>query len=184
MVKLSWCAGLSPGLCDLVKETELINNSTSIRYFLSKPIMNGYRYFVTVKATNGAGVTSLLKSDGVMVDDTPPTSGSVVDGLGSDRNYVNGEDDVSASWSAFMDLESGIDSYKVALCHERNLSNCPQPFTSTGKTTNVTISGEELVYVRETSFFSRSEYFHVSTHVLYLLITNNDGYLSIIVLNI
>ncbi|XP_022799532.1 uncharacterized protein LOC111337483 [Stylophora pistillata] len=144
VVKLTWCAGLSPGLCDLVKETELNNNNTSIRYFLSKPILNGYRYFVTVKATNGAGVTSLLKSDGVMVDDTPPISGSVIDGLESDRNYVNGEDDISASWFAFMDLESGIDSYKVALCHERNLSNCPQPFTSTGKTTNVTISGLDL----------------------------------------
>lgn len=153
VMKVTWCAGLSSGICDLVKETELNNNSTSVRYFLSKPIINGQRYYVTVKATNGAGVTSSLTSDGVTVDDSSPIFGTVIDGLMSDVNYMNGEDDISASWFAFMDLESGIESYEVALCQARNLSNCPQLFTSVGQTTNVTIAGEILAHIGEYHVF-------------------------------
>ncbi len=140
--KVIWCAGLSSGACDLVNETQLDHNSTLARSVLTKPIMNGQRYYVTVKATNGAGVTTSLTSDGVTVDGTPPISGTVIDGMASDVDYVNGEDDIRARWVDFVDLESGIESYEVALCDARNLSSCPQLFTAVGLVTNVTITGE------------------------------------------
>lgn len=153
MVKLFWCVGLFFGLCDFVKEIELINNSMLICYFFFKFIMNGYCYFVIVKVINGVGVILLFKFDGVMVDDIFLIFGFVVDGLGLDRNYVNGEDDVSVSWFVFMDLEFGIDFYKVVLCYERNLFNCFQFFIFIGKIINVIILGEELVYVCKIFFF-------------------------------
>ena len=104
--------------------------------------MNGQRYYFTVKATNGAGVETSLTSDGVTVDETPPISGTVVDGMILDLDYVSGEDDISAHWLDFVDLESGIESYEVALCDARNFSSCPQSFTAVGNTTNVTIAGK------------------------------------------
>ncbi|KAJ7389362.1 hypothetical protein OS493_032219 [Desmophyllum pertusum] len=56
------------------------------------------RYYITVNATNGAGVVTSLTSDGVTVDETPPTSGTVIDGSVLDVDYLNGEQDVSARW--------------------------------------------------------------------------------------
>lgn len=142
VIKVTWCAGLSSGTCDLVNKTEIDRNSTSVHHALQKAITNGQHYFVMVKATNGAGVTTSLTSDGVTVDETPPISGNVIDGMVTDVDYVNGEVDISARWLDFIDLESGIESYEVALCDARNLSSCPQPFTAVGDVTNVTITGE------------------------------------------
>ena len=117
-------------------------DSTSFHKVLTQPIMTGKKYFVTVTATNGAGVTTSITSDGVIVDDTPPSSGTVIDGLDSDEDYLNGEDDITAHWFGFKDLESGIDSYEVALCNARSLSFCSKPFTTVGKATNVTFTGK------------------------------------------
>ena len=141
VIRVTWCAGSSPGVCDLVEETQLTSTSTSVRKVLTEPIKNGQRYYITVNATNGAGVVTSLTSDGVTVDETPPTSGTVIDGNVSDIDSMNGEQDVSARWFNFEDLESGIESYEIALCDARNLSSCPQPLTGVGQATNVTISG-------------------------------------------
>ena len=142
VVKVTWCAGLSSGTCDLVEETPLDQDITFVFLVLTKPIRNGQRYYVTVKATNGAGVTTSLTSDGVTVDESPPISGTVIDGSVLDVDYVNSEDDVSARWSDFVDMESGIESYEIALCSAWNISLCPQPFTAVGNITNVTIAGK------------------------------------------
>lgn len=120
--------------------------STFVEKVLTKPIMTGARYYLTVTATNGAGVTSSITSDGVIVDDTPPSAGTVIDGVDSDEDYLNGEDDITAHWLGFDDLESGIDSYEVALCDSMNLSFCSQPFTGVGKATNVTFTGRVLIF--------------------------------------
>ncbi len=122
--------------------TQLGLESTSVVNVLTEPIPNGQRYYVTVKATTSAGLTTSLTSDGVTVDDTSPIFGTVIDGMVSDVDYVNGEDDISARWFDFADLESGIKSYEVALCDARNLSSCPQSFTAVGLVTNVTITGK------------------------------------------
>jgi len=141
VIRVTWCAGSSPHACDLVEETQLTSTSTSVRKVLVKPIRNGQRYYITVNATNGAGVVTSLTSDGVTVDETPPSPGTVIDGNVLDIDYMNGEQDVSARWLNFEDFESGIESYQIALCDARNLSFCPQPFTEVGQATNVTISG-------------------------------------------
>ena len=141
VIGVTWCVGSSPGVCDLVEETQLTSTSTSVRKVLIEPIKNGQRYYITVNATNGAGVVTSLTSGGVTVDETPPTSGTVIDGNVSDIDYLNGEQDVSARWFKFQDLESGIESYEIALCDARNLSFCPQSFTGVGQARNVTMSG-------------------------------------------
>ena len=145
VIKVTWCAGLSSGACDVVEKTPLKPESTFVRKVLTQPISNGQKYYITVSATNSAGVTTSLSSDGVIVDDTPPMSGTVIDGIVSDVDYLNGEGDISARWSGFEDLESGVESYELALCDTRNLSSCPQPFTGVGKATNVTITGKNII---------------------------------------
>lgn len=141
ILTVTWCAGLSAGACDIVKETQMDPDSTSFYKVLTQPIMTGAKYYATVTATNGAGANTSITSDGVIVDDTPPSAGIVIDGLDSDEDYLNGEGDITAHWFDFEDVESGIDSYEVALCNARNLSFCSQPFTGVGSATNVTFTG-------------------------------------------
>ena len=141
VIKVTWCAGFSSGACDVIKETELNPDSTFVHKVITPPILNGQRYYVTVTATNSAGVTTSVTSDGVTIDDTLPTSGTVIDGDDLDVDYFNGGHDIRARWFGFEDLESGIDSYQVALCDSRNLSFCPQPFNDVRKATNVSITG-------------------------------------------
>ncbi|XP_068740821.1 uncharacterized protein [Montipora capricornis] len=144
VVQITWCLGSSPGSCDLVEETSLTPTSTSVLQVLAQPIKNGQRFFVTVNATNNAGLTASITSNGVTVDNTPSISGSVIAGIGLDVDFLDGEADVNGRWFGFEDLESGIESYEVALCDARNSSWCPQPFCRIGQATNINITGLDL----------------------------------------
>ena len=79
-------------------------------------MVEGTHYYVTVRAYNGAGLTSTLTSDGVTKDVSPPTTGVV---YASSRHATRHATDVvttlSASWHGFEDLHSGVTSYSVAL---------------------------------------------------------------------
>ena len=145
-------------------------DSTSFYKVLTQPIMTGKKYYVTVTATNGAGATTSITSDGVTVDDTPPSAGIVIDGVDSDEDYLNGEGDITAHWFDFEDVESGIDSYEVALCNARNLSFCSQQFTGVGKATNVTFTGTVTHTSSKKSGFRK--YLTVSTAVIEIHETN------------
>ena len=161
---------MSAGACDIVKETQMDPDSTSFFRVLTQPIMTGTKYYVTVTATNGAGATTSITSDGVIVDDTPPSAGIVIDGVDSDEDYLNGEGDITAHWFDFEDVESGIDSYEVALCNARNLSFCSQQFTGVGKATNVTFTG--TVTHTSSKKYGFSKYLTVSAAVIEIHETN------------
>ena len=161
---------MSAGACDIVKETQMDPDSTSFFKVLTQPIMTGTKYYVTVTATNGAGATTSITSDGVIVDDTPPSAGIVIDGVDSDEDYLNGEGDITAHWFDFEDVESGIDSYEVALCNARNLSFCSQQFTGVGKATNVTFTG--TVTHTSSKKYGFSKYLTVSAAVIEIHETN------------
>ena len=140
VIGVTWCAGTAPRRCDLVGRAQIEPSETSVHQAPGEDLISGQRYYVTVQATNGAGLVTTLTSDGVTIDTTPPMSGKVIDGNAVDVDYFFGEDDVAARWFNFTDRESGIQSYEVAICGMRN-TNCPQPFVSVGLATNVTISG-------------------------------------------
>ena len=73
---------------------------------------NGLTYAVTVTAVNRVGLRSTSRSDGVLIDFTPPVPGEVYDGINfEDIDYQTTSTVVSASWTAFVDEESGIDFY-------------------------------------------------------------------------
>ncbi|XP_028399029.1 uncharacterized protein LOC114522522 [Dendronephthya gigantea] len=144
IIALMWCVGSRPGSCELYPSTSSDVTTTKISVFLNQPIKNGEMYYVTVNATNGAGLTSVVASNGVTVDYTPPRVGIVIDGESDDVDYLKGGDTVYARWTNFEDLESGIKSYLFALCEKENVTVCPRAFSDTGLQTNISLSGMEL----------------------------------------
>ncbi|MBI2571446.1 MAG: hypothetical protein HYV63_30935 [Candidatus Schekmanbacteria bacterium] len=73
-------------------------------------------YYVSVRATDNLGqVGSAAVSDGVMVDATAPTAGSVDDGAGADIDFQVSTTTISANWSGFGDGETGLRSYEWAI---------------------------------------------------------------------
>ncbi|KAK3735001.1 hypothetical protein QZH41_001674 [Actinostola sp. cb2023] len=145
IVKVTYCVGTTPGFCDLLPRQTLSPWLHKIHEVLNEPMRNGQRFYVTVQATNGAGETTTVTSDGVTVDNTPPTPGRVFDGNTSkDIDFLFGDDDVVVNWLGFKDDESGIKNYEVAICDARNLTNCPQQFTDVNNVTSIKITGLDL----------------------------------------
>ena len=60
---------------------------TSFQYDI--PLEDGVTYYVTVKATNGAGTTATAYSDGVTIDTSPPRVGRVIHGAPADDERVD-----------------------------------------------------------------------------------------------
>ena len=65
-----WCVGTSPGRCDL-NEFQWVGKKTSASN-KNITLLADQRYYVTVEAVNGAGMTSQASSDGFIVDTSPP----------------------------------------------------------------------------------------------------------------
>ena len=77
---------------------------------------DGVTYFVTVRAFNGVDLFVEVLSNGVMVDRVPPTAGSVWDGsMPGDVSYQASLDVLSARWSGFEDVPSGVVQYRFGI---------------------------------------------------------------------
>jgi len=76
-------------------------------------LSDGATYYFTVKTQNGAGTqsSSVINSNGQMVDASSPTVGAVSDGTGSDTDYTSSISVLSANWTAFPEPHSGILKY-------------------------------------------------------------------------
>jgi hypothetical protein len=75
-------------------------------------------FYLQVRAWNGAGDFVESVSNGVLVDTVPPTPGQVWDGDGGlveDVSYQASLDSLSARWSGFEDVLSGIALYRWAI---------------------------------------------------------------------
>ncbi len=147
VITLTWCVGSRPHLCDLKPSTSLDVTTNKISAYLNQSIRNGDRYYVTLIARNGAGLTSVVVSKGVTVDYTPPNAGIVIDGEGGDTDYLKDGDTVYAQWLEFEDAESGIESYQFALCEKENITACPTAFSDTGLQTNISLTGWSMLFV-------------------------------------
>ncbi|XP_052073985.1 uncharacterized protein LOC127711862 [Mytilus californianus] len=73
------------------------------------------RYFFTVKAMNNAYLVAYDHID-ILVDESPPEVGVVLEGpVGSPDIDYTSFNEVTAHWHAFIDHESGIKLYRVAI---------------------------------------------------------------------
>ena len=145
IVTLTWCAGSRPRSCDLKSSTSLDVSASKASTYLNQPMESGDRYYVTVRATNGAGLVTVMVSDGVTVDYTPPGVGVVIDGQDNDIDFLKDGDTIYARWSGFEDQESGIKSYQFALCKKENITDCQTTFSDTGLQTNISLSGKFII---------------------------------------
>ena len=77
--------------------------------------LHNRRYFFTLEAMNNAYLRSFDHID-ILVDDSPPEGGVVLEGPSGfqDIDYTS-DDEITVHWHDFVDHESGIKIYKVAL---------------------------------------------------------------------
>ena len=106
-----YCLGTKPWGCQLRPMTSVGINTS----FTCSPcdVHPGERVYVTVRVTNGAGLSVTRSSDGMLLDVSPPLMGDVIDGndiTGVDYNVVLEDWNVSVSWFGVEDAESGVRS--------------------------------------------------------------------------
>ena len=116
---LSWSLDVFPDIENPTNFTELLKNVTQIQ-IAGDMLQQGKTYYVYLRAINNAGLSSMHVSDGVVIDYTPPLPGKVsfdfvvpisYDG---NPNFTDGAS-LPVKWTGFMDLESGIRTYKWAV---------------------------------------------------------------------
>ena len=66
-----WAVGTSPGATDVLPFTTV---GTTPGAIATVALVDGTTYYVTVEATNGAGLVVTASSNGVLVDTTPPAA--------------------------------------------------------------------------------------------------------------
>jgi len=92
-------------------------NVTDATLQLTKDLASGKMYYINVTAVNGIGLETTRKSDGFLVDTTPPICSQVWDGLGDyqhDKEYAPSSSRFLISWVCH-DNESPIVRYRLSV---------------------------------------------------------------------
>jgi len=109
-----YAIGTSSGGSDIINWTDEGADTTVTETGLA--LTNGDTCFTSIRATDIAGNTSSIStSDGITVDTDPPIPGTVYDGLAEDEDWINSSTSLSANWTGFSDLLSGISIYEYAI---------------------------------------------------------------------
>jgi len=121
-VTYRWAMGTAPHGQHVQPWSEVGANTSAVLHGLS--LIPGMPYFVTVEATNVAGLTTVTLSNRIGVDPYPPSPGVVVNGR-SLQTAVSAQlsADLSCAWSGFDDSLSGIQSYHVGMGTTPGASN-------------------------------------------------------------
>ncbi|XP_067680773.1 uncharacterized protein [Haliotis asinina] len=107
LVKVGTCSGCE----DTVAEFDAGARTDVVFHHMI--FTDGVRYYVTVTACNMAGLCSSATSDGVILDQTPPVPGRVMDGTQDrDTHYQATRMFLGCKWHGFQDPESGLDHYE------------------------------------------------------------------------
>ncbi|MBT3738933.1 MAG: hypothetical protein HOG33_07530, partial [Candidatus Marinimicrobia bacterium] len=111
--------GTSPG--DSNKVSWLKIDSLSYSYsssltFKDLGLENNIKYYASVRATDKAGnVSPVMTGDGITIDLSSPTAGTVNDGVGADISYTSSLNTLAGNWTGFTDATSGIADYQYAI---------------------------------------------------------------------
>ena len=110
-----YCLGTTPGAC----KSRLIPAGAStfgtIGPFRPDPWAE---YYITVVVLNGAGLQTLISSKKLVFDTSPPSTGSVSDGLDHDIDFMNSTNFLSVQWGGIEDDETGVSSCSLALIEQ------------------------------------------------------------------
>ena len=117
----AYCLGYIRDICSTnVFNGELAFQGT-VRGFL--PEAKDSSFYGIVIVTNKAGLKTIINSDAVTIDFTPPLTGTVLDGIDIDLNYINSSATLATTWSAFTDPESKIKKCTLTISEENPISN-------------------------------------------------------------
>jgi Tfp pilus assembly protein PilX len=137
IAEFQFAIGTAPGLTDVVDWTSAALGTEATVQGLS--LSAGGTYYLAVRARNGAGLWSEWGiSDGITVDNTPPTAPLVVD----DGSYTSSTTELYAIWSA-SDPESGVVEYRYAIGVSAGSADLVG-WTSAGTDTEVAATGLSL----------------------------------------
>jgi len=105
--------------CPIIGNCTMTTDTANLTKLRSKNMHEGThnkRYFVTIKVINTAYLVAIEHID-ILVDESPPEVGIVLEGpMGSpDIDYT---DDITVYWHGFIDHESGIQLYRIAIGRE------------------------------------------------------------------
>jgi hypothetical protein len=89
----------------------------------------GGRYFVSVRATNEAGISNTAQSNPIVIDLTPPVEGTIaiVGSETKDVAYVPDATTFGVSWDGWFDPESGIETFGLAVVAGKPDECAPTP---------------------------------------------------------
>lgn len=92
---------------------------TTTNYTFDMKLNNGEKYFMAVKSVNGAGLSSIGLSDGILIDTTKPEPPRIDD----HGDYTDSLTTLQGTISGSIDPESGIASfyYSLGTYHQPNL---------------------------------------------------------------
>jgi hypothetical protein len=139
IARYEWAIGTSSGAIDTMGWTDVKESMTASHTGL---YVSGKTYFVSVRATNGAGLSTIATSDGISVDASPFMVRSVNDGVGSDVDIQLSASTLSANW-AIEDPASGIAGYEWAIGTAVGGQDI-KPFVSVGTGTHADATGLSL----------------------------------------
>ena len=132
--------GTTAGGTDVVSWTNA-GNVTSYT-FSGLTLTNGTAYYASVKAVDGAGLTSAAANSAAFtVDTSPPTTPGSPSWAGSYWGYTSTSPAVS--WTASTDSGSGVSYYQIALGTTAGAQNVVA-WTSIGNVTSYSFSGLTL----------------------------------------
>ncbi|XP_076085163.1 uncharacterized protein LOC143055975 isoform X1 [Mytilus galloprovincialis] len=123
-----------PGGHDIHKVEIDIPGSVSTVNISRVPLLTGVWYYSNVVGYSYAGQHCTLSSDGFTVDIDKPLVGVVHDGIGhKEIDFQNSSEVVGASWSGFVDHDSGIQKYYWCVKNEITNTECDVlPFQNVG----------------------------------------------------
>lgn len=109
--------GSAPGKDDLYSFMKLDGGNLSLDFAeINFNLSHGLMFYLTVIGENVLGLQSTMTSPQIIVDRQPPTPGSVRDGNDTvDVDYQSNLNQLSASWDAFLDPESGVNEYSYCI---------------------------------------------------------------------
>ena len=110
--------GTSPGADDAHGWVN-VGSATTVHFTLlgGDELVHGATYYLSVRATDDAGHSTVASSDGVTVDTTPSLAGGVQHGLqtAAATLYSSRTDSVELRWSGITDAEVGLGVYMFML---------------------------------------------------------------------
>ena len=114
-----YCLGYIRDVCS----TTVFNAGLAFQGTVRGFVPEASSFYGIVVVTNRAGLKTIISSDAVNIDFSPPVIGDVLDGIDIDLDYINTSFALTTTWSSFRDLESGIKTCTLTIIEESHADN-------------------------------------------------------------